>query len=100
MNLGGDLHVLVLFDKQGREVYRGPRAISRTLPTWGGSYLIEPDRELAFRPYRRDHFATERRDYLSPGRPRMSNLEKIASAKRFSNDGEEDNALAMLALLK
>jgi hypothetical protein len=94
-------YTLVLFDRHGRECYRGPKTRDTTRPALGASYLIAPDTELKFKPYRRDPFAADRRVYLSPSRrPYGSNAEKIAAAKRFSLDGEENNALAMLALLK
>ena len=99
MNLGTDLHTLVLFDRNGRECYRGPETRDTTRPALGASYLIEPETELKFRPYRRDHFAIERRRCESPGRAHMNRAEIIAAARRFEADGEMDNAHNMLSLL-
>ena len=100
MRLADDLHILILFDRNGRECYRGPQTRDTTMPALGASYLIAPDTKLVFKPYRRDHFAIERRGYETAGVGRRASKSQIlAAAKRFSADGEEANAQAMLALL-
>ena len=97
MNLGTDLYVLVLFDRQGRECYRGPKTRNTVRPTLGASYLMVPERELKFKPYRLSQ-PTLRPRPVSTRRP--SNAEILAAAKRFEADGEMENAINMLELLK
>ena len=98
-----DLFTVTRFDRQGRlvDTLSGlPRDMCDRSHMGGGTYVHLDSTELKFKKYRRDHFATERRNYLSPGRPRMTNAEIIEAAKRFEADGELDNMVNMLGLLK
>ena len=97
MRLADDLHVLILFDRQGRECYRGPKTRDTTRPTLGASYLIAPERELVFKPY---HLGQPSLRPRPASTRRLSNLQILAAAKRFEADGEMDNAVNMLGLLK
>ena len=99
-----DLFTVTRFDRQGRPVdtLSGlPRDTCDRSHMGGGTYVHLDDTELVFKPYRQtDPYRTERQDYLSPGRPRLSNSQILAAAKRFEADGEMDNAVNMLGLLK